>query len=99
PAVGRVSAGPPLAIDALMVVPIWLTGLPAASAICTTGCWGRAVPLGTVLDGSVVSTNFAAGPAARLIAVDVAEVSPPASKRNVYVPTGPDTATPANVAR
>jgi len=41
---------PPDAIVAVMVTPAWLTGLPAPSRSCTTGCWPKATPLCAVAE-------------------------------------------------
>ena len=48
---------------AVTVTPLRLTGLPLASATCTTGCGANAKPLCAVLDGGVAKTSFVAGPA------------------------------------
>src|SRR3989441_312196 len=44
---------PPVAITAVTTTPAWLTGFPAPSPSCTTGCWAKATPLGADAEGSV----------------------------------------------
>ncbi|HXI63986.1 MAG TPA: hypothetical protein VNH14_05720, partial [Gemmatimonadales bacterium] len=58
----NVAPAGPDAIVAVTRVPLWLTGFPLASWIWTTGCWANAVPLTALVDGAVVSANFAADP-------------------------------------
>src|SRR5690348_3566553 len=58
----RVAPGDPEATVAVTVTLVWLTGLLFASSSWATGCCANATPLCAVLDGSVVSTTFAAGP-------------------------------------
>src|SRR5437773_1475593 len=53
----------PEAMVAVTWSPLWLTGLPFASCTCTAGCWARATPLCTLLEGWVVSVSFVAAPA------------------------------------
>src|SRR5256885_15860533 len=43
----------PVAIAAVTVTPVWLTGLPLASRSCTTGCWANAAPLWADREGGV----------------------------------------------
>ena len=63
----RVSVPPsvpsPEAIAAVIAVPPWLTLLPAASWIRTTGCGDSGTPFCAVVPGGVVMASFAAGPA------------------------------------
>src|SRR2546426_11470077 len=51
-----------MAIAAVTVTPLWLTGLPPASRSCTTGCWATATPLCAVADGCVVIVTWVAVP-------------------------------------
>src|SRR5882724_9955454 len=80
---------PPVAIAAVSVTPLWLTGLPLASRTWITGCWANATPLWAVLDGSVVSVSWLAAPAVIVTVVEVAFVSPVAVKLKVRSPAVP----------
>ena len=68
---------PPEAMAAVTPVPPRLTGLPASSWSCTTGCCGKGTSFATVADGSVVSASFVAVPAESAIAVAVSGTSVP----------------------
>src|SRR5216684_378586 len=68
------SVPPPAAIAGVTETPAWATLFPAPSCSCTTGCCGNAIAFCTLLDGCVVSTSFAAGPALRAIATVVSGV-------------------------
>src|SRR5882724_704802 len=92
------SVPPPVAIAAVSVTPLWLTGLPLASRTWITGCWANATPLWAVLDGSVVSVSWLAAPAVIVTVVEVAFVSPVAVKLKVRSPAGPVIARLVNVA-
>ncbi len=69
------SAGAPVASAAVTTTPLWVTGLPAPSWSCKTGCCGNATSFKTAADGSVVSASVVATPADKVIAVDVSGMS------------------------
>ena len=79
-AVTGASVPTPVAIAGVTATPAWLTLFPAASCSCTTGCCGNTIAFCTLLDGCVVKTSFAPGPAESAIVLDVAEVNPEAAK-------------------
>src|SRR2546425_1261691 len=83
------SVPPPVAIAAVTVTPDWLTGLPASSRSCTTGCCANAIPLWAEAEGCVVSVSCVAAPAPTVIVPDVAPVSPVALKLSVRSPAVP----------
>src|SRR5207237_101121 len=70
----------PVAIAAVTVTPDWLTGLPAPSRSCTTGCWANVTPLCAVAEGWVVSVSWVAAPAPTVIVPETAGVRPVALK-------------------
>ena len=79
----KVAPAGPDAIVAVTTVPFWLTGLPLASWIWTTGCWASATPLCALLEGWVVSTSFVAAPAEMAKAVLLPPVRPVAAAVSV----------------
>src|SRR5207237_2290716 len=80
------SVPPPVAIAAVTVTPAWLTGFPAPSRSCTTGCCANATPLCAVAEGWVVSVNWVAAPAPTVIVPETAGVRAVALKLRVRSP-------------
>src|SRR5205814_1761660 len=80
---------PPLSIAPVPYTPDWLTGLPAPSRSCTTGCWANVTPLCAVAEGWVVSVSCVAAPAPTVIVVGTAPVRPLAEKPSVRSPAAP----------
>src|SRR2546425_232684 len=83
------SAPAPVAMAAVTVTPDWLTGLPAPSRSCATGCCANATPLCAEAEGWVVIVSCVAAPAPTVIVPEVAPVSPVALKLNVRSPAVP----------
>src|SRR5690242_2679804 len=71
------SAGLPVARAAVTTTPLWLTGLPAASCSCTTGCCGKTTSFVTPAEGSVLSPSCTAAPADSVITFAVSGTSVP----------------------
>jgi hypothetical protein len=94
-AVAFVRLGVPPGVDAKVAVittPAWLTGFPAPSRNCTTGCAINATPLCAVPNGAagcVVIVSWLADPAVILIAFDTTGVSTPLVNRSVLFPAVP----------
>src|SRR2546425_1236348 len=84
-AVAPASVAPsgPEAIVAVTVTPAWVTGLPAPSRNCTTGCAANARALCAVADGCVVRVRWVAAPALTVIVPETAAVRPAAPKLKV----------------
>ncbi len=70
------SAPPPDVMLAVTCTPATETGLPLPSRICTAGCCARATPLDAADDGWVMMASWVGAPAPRMIAVEVAPVTP-----------------------
>ena len=77
PEVPLVTETPPLVMTAVTVPVAFVTTLPAESSILTVGCWARAAPLLSVVEGWVPTTSWVAAPADKVMPVEAAEVKPP----------------------
>src|SRR3989441_1040702 len=80
------SVPPPVAIATVTVTPDWLTGLPAPSRSCTTGCCANATPLCAEAEGWVVMVSWVTAPAPTVIVPVVAPVLAVALKLNAGPP-------------
>src|SRR2546425_67174 len=83
------SAPAPVAMAAVTVTPDWLTGLPAPSRSCTTGCCANTSPLWAEVEGWVVIVSCVAAPARSEERRVGKEGSPRGSPYNLKTPAVP----------